>query len=152
MLITFLLIFVGLALIVWAANTAMIHPRLPASGWGTVATANTAKDGTGTVVTIFTADAANGSRIDFIRIKPLGTNIATVIRIFINNGLTNVTAANNSLWTELTIPATTLTEIAANTEMTIPMDIPLKPGYKLNVTLGTTIAAGVQVTAVGGDY
>lgn len=148
----FILIYAGLALILWGANTAMIHPRLAAAGWGTISAANTAKDGTGTVVTVFTADAINGSRVDILRIRPLGTNIATVLRVFVNNGAVNTTATNNSLWTELSIPATTLTEIAANTEMTIPMDMSLKPGYKINVTLGTAIAAGVQVTAIGGDY
>ena len=39
-----------------AANTAPIYSRTPVVGWGTLTTANTAKDGTGTVVTLFTAD------------------------------------------------------------------------------------------------
>jgi len=78
------------------ANTQPIFPLTPKVSWGTVTTANTAKDGTGTVVTVFTA-GADGSRIDQIKVRALGTNVATVIRFFVNNGSTNATAANNSL-------------------------------------------------------
>ena len=46
------------------ANTAPIFTLTPDVQWGTttVATANTAKDGTGTVLTVFTA-GANGSYV-----------------------------------------------------------------------------------------
>ena len=117
----------------------------------TVATANTAKDGTGTVVTIHTA-GANGSRVEKIRFRALGTNVATVARLFINNGSTNTVAANNILYEELTLPATTLSETAQllNQEMSVSLVLPA--GYKLLITIGTTVAAGYAVTAVGGDY
>lgn len=127
--------------------------------WGSVATANTSKDGTGTVVTIFTADVSNGGRVDRVRFRALGTNVATVARVFINNGLTNSTAANNSLLAEATLAATTLSEVVAlasvelssnTSDVAFPIILP--PGYKLNVTIGTTVAAGYQVTAIGGKY
>lgn len=156
MLTISIITFIGLTLIVWVANTAMIFPRIPAMGWSTISAANTAKDGTGTIgtniFTIFTADATNGSRIDSIRIKPLGTNVATVLRVFVNNGATNATASNNSLISEQTMLATTVTEVAAQTDTIIALDIVLKPGYKLNITIGTAVAAGFAVTAIGGDY
>lgn len=135
-----------------AANNAAIFPAKGKIQWGTVTTANTAKDGTGTVVTIFTADATNGSRLDTIKVRALGTNVATVLRIFINNGSTNATAANNSLYYDITIAATTNSETAALVDTEIPMDLVLPAGYKINITIGTTVAAGLQVTAVGGDY
>ena len=143
------------------ANTTPIFPLTPKITWGTVSTANTAKDGTGTVVTVFTG-GTNGSRIDQIKVRALGTNTATVLRLFINNGSTNATATNNSLIHETTIASTTLSETAAladnditiakNTgEVAVP--IPYLPaGYKINVTIGTTVAAGLHVTVHGSDY
>ncbi|MBI4856174.1 MAG: hypothetical protein HY818_05485 [Acetobacterium woodii] len=143
-----------------AANLQPIFPLTPKVSWGTVATANTVKDGTGTVVTAFTA-GVNGSKIDQIKVRALGTNIATVLRIFVNNGSANTTAVNNTLIHEVTISATTLSEVAAltDTDVTITkgsdvvVPIPYLPaGYKINVAIGTTIAAGLQVTVHGADY
>jgi hypothetical protein len=133
-------------------NTNISFPQVPRIKWGTVATANTAKDGTGTMVTVFTAHATDGSRIDYLKVRALGSNIATVLRAFINNGSSNATPANNSLFMERTIPATTLSEVAELADIMIPLDISIDPGFKINVTIGTTVAAGLQVTAVGGDY
>lgn len=139
-----------------AANTTPIYSKVGDIQWGTLlATANTAKDGTGTVVTIFTADATNGGRVERIKVRAAGTNVATVLRIFINNGSTNGTAANNSLYAEITCPATTLSEVAALADPGVGvLDFPLvlPPGYKLNCTVGTTVAAGLYITACGGKY
>lgn len=133
------------------ANTTPIFPVTPVVSWGTVATANTAKGGTGTVVTVYTA-GANGGRVDYLKVRALGTNVATVLRVFVNNGSDPTTAANNSLFIDWTIAATTSSETAQLLDNLIPLDLPLPAGYKLNVTIGTTVAAGLQVTAVGGDY
>lgn len=143
-----------------AANVQPIFPLTPKVSWGTVATANTAKDGSGTMVTAFTA-GVNGSKIDQIKVRALGTNVATVLRFFLNNGSTNATAANNTLIHEVTIAATTLSETSAlaDNDITITkgsdvvVPIPYLPaGYKINVAVGTTIAAGLQVTVHGADY
>jgi hypothetical protein len=133
-------------------NTKPIYSAFPIVNWGTVATANTAKDGTGTVVTVFTADATNGGRIEKLKIRAAGTNIATALRVFINNGSTNATATNNTLFTEATIAATTLSEVAALADNEITMNLALPAGYKVNITIGTTVAAGLAVTGVGGKY
>lgn len=135
-----------------AANNASIFPRIGQMTWGIITTANTAKDGTGTVVTIFTADATNGSRLDTIKVRALGTNVQTVLRIFINNGSTNATATNNSLYLDTTIAATTNSETTSLVDIELPMDLVLPAGYKINITIGTTVSAGLQVTAVGGTY
>jgi hypothetical protein len=145
-----------------AANTQPIFPLTPKVSWGTLTNSNILKDGTGTTVsTIFTA-GVDGSRIDQIKIRPLGTNSATVVRFFINNGSTNATATNNSLIHEVTIAATTVSEIAAqtdynvtitvNTSETIPPIPYLPASYKINATIGTTASAGLQITVHGGDY
>ena len=145
-----------------AANTSPIYSLLGDIQWGAadgnggtagpLKTANTAKDGTGTVLTIFTADATNGGYVREVRIRAAGTNIASVIRLFVNNGSTNATIANNVLIDELSLLATTLNEAGALSPSIIACNFALPPGYKLNVTLGTTIAAGVFVSAIGGKY
>lgn len=137
-----------------AQNTSPIFVGVPNVGWGTtaVATANTAKDGTGTVLTCFTADATDGSFVQRVRFRSAGTNIATVARVFINNGSTNATAANNILWDEITLSATTLSETSALSTYELPLNFALPAGYKINVTIGTTVAAGYYVTVIGGDY
>ena len=136
-----------------AANTAPIFSIAGDVEWGTTAitTANTAKDGTGTVLTCFTADV-EGAFVQRIRFRAAGTNIATVARVFINNGSTNATAGNNILYDEITLAATTLSETSAQPVYELPLNFALPAGYKLNVTLGTTVAAGYYVSVIGGKY
>lgn len=136
-----------------AANTAPIFSIAGDIEWGPTAitTANTAKDGTGTVLTCFTA-GVDGGFVQRIRFRAAGTNIATVARVFINNGSTNATAANNILYDEITLAATTLSEVAALPVYELPLNFALPAGYVLNVTLGTTIAAGYYVSVIGGKY
>ena len=136
------------------ANTAPIFSSAGDVQWGTAATAtqNTALDGTGTVLTCFTADVTNGGFVQRIRFRPAGTNIATVARVFINNGLTNATAANNILWDEITLAASTASANSALATYELPLNFALPAGYKLNVTLGTTVAAGYYVSVIGGKY
>lgn len=144
-----------------SANTSPIFPLTPVVTWvsGVAAnsatpgvTANTTKDLTsGTSHNIYTA-GSNGSRVDFIRIRALGTNVATVVRIWINNGSTTSTAANNTLFTDLTIAATTNSEAAQLAETTINLNQSIPAGYKIYATFGTAVAAGFHITTVGGDY
>ena len=136
-----------------AANTQPIFSIAGDVEWGATAitTANTAKDGTGTVLTVFTANV-DGAFVQRIRFRSAGTNIATVARVFINNGSTNATAANNILYDEITLAATTLSEVAALPVYELPLNFALPAGYVLNITLGTTIAAGYYVSVIGGKY
>jgi hypothetical protein len=136
-----------------AANTQPIFSIAGDVEWGATAitTANTAKDGTGTVLTVFTANV-DGAFVQRIRFRSAGTNIATVARVFINNGSTNATAANNILYDEITLAATTLSETAAQPVYELPLNFALPAGYVLNITLGTTIAAGYYVSVIGGKY
>jgi hypothetical protein len=133
-------------------NTSPIFSAAPVIGWATITAANTATDGTGTVATIFTADATNGGRVERIKVRALGTNVATVIRFFINNGSTNATAANNTLFYEATIAATTGSQTSALADNEFILGLALPAGYKIIATIGTAVAAGLAVTAVGGKY
>jgi hypothetical protein len=134
------------------ANTSPIFTLTPVSTFTqSIATANTAKDGTGTAPTIFTA-GADGGYVTSIVARALGTNTATVLRVFLNNGSTAATASNNSLIAEMTLAATTLSETSATAHYELPINKQIAAGYKLNITLGTTVAAGYSVTAFGGSY
>ena len=136
------------------ANTIPIFSRLGDVQWGAanLNSANTAKDGTGTVTTIFTADSSNGGYVEKVMFSSAGTNVATVGRIFINNGSSNTVAANNILFAEITLSATTVSEVSAQPPYIIPMNVALPAGFKVNCTLGTTISAGYFISAVGGKY
>lgn len=136
-----------------AANTTPIFSRQAHVSWvNGITAANTAKDGTGTVDTVFTADATEGSFLQKLVIRPRATNVASVLRVFMNNGSTNATAANNALIGEVTLPATTNSEVASIAGTELSLNIPIPAGYKINVTLGTAVAGGYVVTAIAGDY
>jgi len=144
------------------ANTAPLFTLTPHISWGSVddnaaatagpiLSANTAMDGTGYVTSVFTA-GANGSYIQKLVCRPVGTNVTTVLRVFLNNGSTNATQANNVLISELTIPASTANAAAALQTSEIAFNFAIPAGYVINCTLGTAVAAGVRVSVVGGDY
>ena len=135
------------------ANAIPIFSKVARAQWvNGITAANTALDGTGTVSPVFTADATNGSYLQKLVVRPRGTNVASVLRVFLNNGLTNATAANNVMIGELTLPATTASAVAALAGVEVPINMPIPPGYVVNVTLGTAVAGGYAVAGVGGDY
>lgn len=110
-------------------------------------------DGTGANNSlIFTADATNGSFVQRIRAKAIGTNTASVARIFINNGSTVATATNNSFYGEFSLPATTQTNVAATIEIDYPMNIVLAASFRLYVGIATAVAAGWVFIATGGKF
>lgn len=147
-----------------ANNTAQIFSLRPKIQWCILTAANIAVDGTGTVGTIFAATSTSGidSRIERIRCMALGNNVASVARIFINNGNTNATASNNTLIAEILLPATTASNVvpinstvielptAADINALFPNGLP--NGYKINVCLGTAVSGGWQFTGFGADY
>jgi len=116
-----------------------------------ILTANTTRDGTGANV-IYTADATNGGYVDSLRIKARGTNTATVLRIFINNGGALSTNTNNILFGEVGIAGTTASETAPTVDVDYPMGIAMPPGYTIAVAIGTSVAAGLSITVIGGKY
>ena len=133
------------------ANTVPIYPLTPKPSWDTETAANNTYTGTGTVGTVFTA-GANGSYVSAIKLKPNGTNVASVARFFLNNGSDNNTAANNTLIGEISLPATTAIATAALIELALPLNIPIPASYRIMWVLGTAVAAGWTATAIAGDY
>lgn len=139
-----------------AGNASPIFSRVGEIEWGaaTLATVSAA-DYTGVGAhnqLCFTADATNGGFVQRLRFKAIGTNVAAVARIYINNGSTNGTATNNTLYGELSLPATTAATTSATVDVDYPMNFALPPGYKIYVGLGATVAAGWIVTVIGGAY
>lgn len=138
-----------------AANVQPIYSKVADIQWAIaiVQSANTTTDLTsGTSYPIFTADTTNGGYVQRIRFRPLGTNVATVARVWINNGSTTATADNNAMWDEISIPLTTVSQTSAQSTYELPLNFPLPASYRLYVTLGTAVAAGFDVTVIGGKY
>lgn len=101
---------------------------------------------------VFTSDATNGSFIQKLRFKALGTNVATVARIYLNNGGSQALANNNAFIGEISLPATTAIATAATVDLEYPLNIALNPGFQVLCGLGTAVAAGWVVTGIGGKY
>lgn len=135
-------------------NFAPIFTDTPRSAWSAITAANTAKDGTGTTLVVVTADAVEGGYFMGLTCEPAGTNVATVCRVFLNNGSTPATAANNTLIGQISLPATTLSETSTATMQSVDriFNRPLPPGYRIYVCLATAVAAGWHITGLSGDY
>jgi hypothetical protein len=138
-------------------NTAPIFTVVGDVKWSTSAmtAANTTKDLTsGTSYLAFGADATNGGFVQRIRFRTLGTNSnATVARVWITNASGPGTAANVTLFDEITLPATTVSEVSAQATYELPLNFALPPNFKLYITLGTApTSAGWQATTIGGAY
>ena len=134
-------------------NTQPIYTSSGDTQWVVSATtANTTKDLTsGTIFTVFTA-SETGGYVQRIRFKPLGANAATVARVWINNGGDTTTAANNTLWDDISLPITSASEVAAQPTFELPLNIALPAGYRIMVTLGTVVSGGYTITVIGGKY
>ena len=143
------------------ANTSPIYSIVGAvdsvatnnSGLVVGPTANTALDGSGTLYKAFTA-GANGSYIQKIRFRPVGSPAATVCRVFISTS-TTTSATNTWLYDEITLPAVTLSQTAASSVFELPLNFAIDPNYLLYVTFGTSTGAagtGYSVVTIAGDY
>lgn len=136
------------------ANNNPIFTRIGDIQWAsTVLAGNTGPNiTTGTSYSVFTSDGTAGGYVQRVRFRPLGTNVATVARIWINNGSTTGTTANNVLWDEVSLAASTISTTSALANTELPLNFALPPSYRLFVTLGTGVAAGYDVSVIGGKY
>jgi hypothetical protein len=139
------------------ANSQPIFTRLADIQWtvSAMTVANTTTDLTsGTIYLAFSADSTNGGYVQRIRFRTLGSNSnATVARVWVNNGLTTATAANNVLFDEITLPTTTVSQVAAQANYELPLNFALPAGYGIYITLGTApTSAGWEATVIGGKY
>jgi hypothetical protein len=116
---------------------------------GQVSTANTARDGTGTIASIFVA-GLEGSRIDQIRIHATDTTTAGMIRFFINDG------TNTRLWKELPViaitPGASTPAWSANVASQFDLELPLVLPATHSLQAATHNAETFNIIAIGGDF
>lgn len=131
-----------------AAGTSPIFVATPKAPKARISTANTNRDGTGTIGTVATA-GSNGAFYKGIRVQAEGTVTAGVVRIYIQ---TNA-AGNIELIKELMITATTpSTSVEAfSIEWYPPGGIVLAAGDLLMASTHNAETFGVHAMG-GGDY
>ena len=142
-----------------AGNNLPIYTRVGDIQWSSllITASNPNTDITGGISYLaFTADATNGGYVQRIRFKPISNtgnnNVATVARVYLNNGSSTGSSGNNTLIDEISLPATTGVVNAALPVYELPLNLAMPPGYTIYVTLGTTVAAGYRVAVIGGKY
>lgn len=131
-----------------AFNTP-IYAATPRNSSVAISTANTNRDGTGTIGTVFTA-GANGSRIEQIGIVPDAAVTAGMVRLYIYTG------AAYFLFKEIPVQALTPSGtspvqpfwMASGNNIEMPLILP--NGYSLRAS--TNNAETFHITAVGGDF
>lgn len=131
-------------------STTANYAATPNLGIAAISTANTNRDGTGTIGTVLTA-GASGSRIDAVMVKATGTTTAGMIRLFVHNGTTafllneipvlaNTPSSTAPAW-EVQMNASTMSQL-------FPIILPT--GFSLRAS--TNNAETFNVLAVGGDF
>jgi hypothetical protein len=113
----------------------------------TIATANTNRDGTGTLGTVIVA-GASGTRIDRIRAQAIVTTTAGRVRLFLYDG------SNYYALEELAIAAATVsaTVSGATAEITFGDLRPLTLPSGWSIAAATNNANDFVVTAYGADF
>jgi hypothetical protein len=143
------------------ANKSPIFTLTPRNGFAKVTGVDGSMDGTDAdVKLVFTAQAVDGSFLQRLIAQPISssgstTTSAAALRIYMNNGSSVGTAANNQLIKEWSLAAITVNVAATvmSTGYEIPLNFQLAPGYAIYVGV-TAMAANTQwnVTSIHGDY
>jgi hypothetical protein len=108
-----------------------------------VTTANTNRNGTGTIVSVFTA-GSSGSRIDDIYIVATGTTTAGVVRLYISDG------TNIRLWQEILVPANTpSTSNQVFSYALLNQALIIASGYSLQASTNNSETFNILVTRAG---
>ena len=132
-------------------STTPQYASTPRFAAATISTANTNRDGTGTIGTVFTA-GASGSRIDRITIKATSTTTAGMVRLYVYDG------SNYHLFREIAVSAivpsgTTATFSSAmssnNAQDIGHLPLILPTGHSLRAS--THNGESFNVIAYGGD-
>jgi hypothetical protein len=112
-----------------------------------VSVANTNRDGTGTIVTVFTA-GSSGSRIETVEIQATVTTTAGMVRLFVHDG------TNARLLREQPIPAVTPSATVPAFQIVIPFgDLsPLLLANGWSLRAATNNANTFNITVFGGDF
>jgi hypothetical protein len=128
--------------------TAPNFTGTPQTEVASVSTANTARDGTGTIATVFTA-GASGSRITSIRCVATVDPADSIVNLFLHDGTT--------AWffdsVDMGNPAAASTTADAFKAVVSYTDLLLPSGWSLRASITVALTAGVvNVFAHGGDF
>lgn len=124
-------------------STSAQFAATPRAAYGQVSVANTNRDGTGTIATIFTA-GSSGSRVDDIYIVATGTVTAGVVRLFLNDG------TNTRLWQEILVTATVpSTTVQVWSYSLLNQALVLPTGYSLRAATNNAETFNIDVTRAG---
>lgn len=116
-------------------------------------TANTTTTGAaGELARVFSAPAAEEVFVEAIDFQSVGTNAATVARVFLNNGRDRTVAANNVLWKQFTLAATTASQTAAPASERKEIKEYIPAGSQILVAIGTAGTAGWLINVVVGPH
>jgi thiamine pyrophosphokinase len=137
------------------ANTSPIFTLTPKAATANIAAANTARDGSGSLVTLFTA-GSNGSRVDFITFTSsqvtAAASAARVQRVF----LTDESGLNPRLISEVAMSAVTAsnTAIGATATITFTNGLIINTGQIIRVSQSVygTAADATDVILRGGNF
>jgi hypothetical protein len=118
-----------------------VTPRVSAAN---IATANTNRDGTGTVATLITG-AATGTRIAEIVVQARVTTTAGMVRIFLHDGSTFF------FFDEVSVAAATVSASVKGTRVSTLYTNLVLPNASWSVRVSTHNAESIDVTALGAD-
>lgn len=132
-----------------AANTEPIFTLTPRIGVVRISTANTNRDGTGTIGDVIIG-GTYGTRVDRVVIKATSTTTAGMVRLYLYDG------TNTRLWDEILVVAATpsgtvqsFRSVIMTPDLMSPLVV-LASGHKIQAS--THNAESFDVTALGGDY
>ena len=119
------------------------YSAIPKVGVAQISVANTARDGTGTMVTVVSA-GTGGSRVDDIQITATGVTTAGMVRLFLNNGTTSY------LWKEVGVSAVSASgsQPAFNAQL-LNQALILPSGWSLKAATNNAETFNVLVTRAG---
>jgi hypothetical protein len=131
--------------------TSAQYAATPRVGSATLTTGDTSLTTPSTVSTVLSA-GASGTRIDYINITGVASTTASVVNLFIYDGI------NYILWQQVPVIAITsgtttptfAVYLSSNGNANF-MPLLLPTGYSLRATV-TVTQTGVRVTASGGDF
>jgi hypothetical protein len=118
-----------------------VTPRIAAVN---IATANTNRDGTGTVATLITG-AATGTRIAEIIIQAKANTTAGMVRVFLYDGTTYFS------FDEISVAAATVSASVKGTRVSTTYNNLILPNASWSVRVSTHNAESIDVTALGAD-
>lgn len=119
------------------------YAAIPKVGFAQISVANTARDGTGTMVTVLSA-GTGGSRVDDIAVVATGVTTDGMVRLFLNNGSVSI------LWKEIPVGATVASGTkAAFNYLLFGQALILPTGWSLKASTNNAESFNVIVTRAG---